>query len=273
MEIFGFSSYKDYVIERVTSMPRKGHGQFRRIAQHLGVSSVLITQVIKGPRHFSEEQGLGLANYFGLKELEMEYFMRLIAMEKAGTHELKMFHKHAIEVLRRRAHDVRNRIGKFQELDDTGKSIFYSDWTYCAIRLLTSIPYYRTIDALAERLELSRTRVSEIVDFLVQIGLCKSTPRGFELGPTRVYADPESRFTNNHRRNWRLKGLESLNKITPDELFYSSPCTLSNEDFVAFRSELTEVVSKLSKLVPRQNQSLWSASTSIGSRFNLCLRP
>jgi uncharacterized protein (TIGR02147 family) len=251
MDIFDYSSYKNYVTERVASMPRKGHGQFRKIAQHLGVSSVLITQVLKGSRYFSEEHGLRLANYLGLKDLELEYFMHLILLEKAGTHELKTYRKQSLETLRKKAREVRNRIGKFQELDDTNKSVFYSDWTYSAIRLLTSVPEYRTIDALAERLEVSRSRVSEIMDFLLQIGLCKKTVRGFEFGPTSVYADPESRFTNNHRRNWRLKGLEGLNNITPDELFFSAPCTLSKTDFAAFKAELTEVVSKLMKLVPK----------------------
>lgn len=251
MEIFGFSSYKEYIVKRVESMPRKGYGQFRKIAQYLSVSPVIITQVIKGDRHFSEEQGLRLANYLGLKDLEMEYFMRLIAIEKAGTHELKIFHKEALSALKKKALDVKNRIGKFHELDDTTKSVFYSDWTYSAIRLSTSIPSYRTVDALAERLQLSRGRVSEILEFLLQIGLCKKNTRGaVEPGPTSVYLDPQSRFINSHRRNWRLKGLEGLNKTTPDELFYSAPCTLSDEDFLAFKTELTGVISQLTKLVP-----------------------
>lgn len=254
MEIYTFSSYKQYVLERVQAMPRKGHGQFIKIARHIGVSPVIVTQVLKGVRNFSDEQALQLAGYLGLQPAETEYFMRLLAHEKAGTQDLKRFHQEAIEALRKRAQEVKARVPHHQDLDEAAKSIFYSDWTYSAVRLLTSIPSFKTVEALAESIGSSRARTGEIVDFLLQVGLCKRNEAGqLELGIANTHVDAQSRFVNNHRRNWRLKALEALNGATAEELFFVAPCTLSDEDFKVIKSELLAIISSLSKRIRETN--------------------
>jgi uncharacterized protein (TIGR02147 family) len=249
-EIYKFMSYKEYIEKRIKAMPRNGHGQMTRLASHVGVNPVIVTQVLKGERDFNEEQGLRVANYFGLNSIETEYFMRLVAFERSGTHDLKQFHRHALETLKKQAMMVKNRVAEHRELDDSTKSVFYSDWAYSAVRLLTSVPDTRTPEALAERLGLSHGRIAEIVDFLLMTGLCKVDERGrLTLGVSTTHIDAQSRFVNNHRRNWRLKGLDKLNRTTPDELFYSGPCTLSESDFNGLKSDLIQVISSLSKRV------------------------
>src|SRR6185312_6453638 len=178
MDIFKYESYKAYVLDRVQAMPRSGHGQFKKIADHLQVSPVIVTQVLKGPRQFTDEQGLKLSDYLGLNSDATEFMMRLLAHEKAGTRDLRLYHQKALRELKRRATEVKNRVAEFRELDDTAKSIFYSDWIYSAIRLLTSIPRFKTADAMAESLGLGRAQVNEILEFLVSVGLCKADAHG-----------------------------------------------------------------------------------------------
>lgn len=257
MDIFEFSSYKKYVLERVEAMPRRGHGQFTKIATHIGASPVIVTQVLKGPREFSDEQALRIANYLGLKPLESEYFMRLVLLEKAGTHDLKVFHRQALDQLRRAGQAVKNRVAPHKELDDSTKSIFYSDWVYSAARSLTSLEEFRTPEAIAERLGISLSRVNEIVEFLIQVGLLALDAKGrLKPGVAQTHLDAQSRFINNHRRNWRLKALEGLNKTTPDELFYSGPCTISQKDFADLRLEFTKAISALSQKVSATDPEL-----------------
>src|ERR1700733_12870379 len=105
INIFEFSSYKTYTLERVKAMPRGGHGQFIKIARHIRVNPVIVTQVLKGDRNFSDEQGLQLTNYLGLTAIEVEFFMRLLALEKAGSVELKSFHNKALGEIRKAAKD------------------------------------------------------------------------------------------------------------------------------------------------------------------------
>lgn len=253
MEIFNYNSYRIYVQDRVKAMPKNGHGQFMKIAKHIGANPVVVTQVLKGSREFSEEQALRLTNYLGLNALESEYFMRLTALERAGTHDLKQFHKEALNQLRRQAQSAKGKSQAAHEIDEPTKSIFYSDWIYSGIRLLSSIEAFSNIDAIAERLKIPRARVAEIVEFLVRAGLSRYNDKGeLDLGVVSTHVDAQSRFVNNHRRNWRLKGLEALNKSTQEELFYSGPCALSENVFQELRAELLEIVASLTRKAPRE---------------------
>lgn len=251
MNLFGYQSYKTYVLARVKAMPRGGRGQFSQIAKAIGVHPVVVTQVLKGDRDFNEEQGLLLTEYLGLSPVETEYFLRLLARDRAGTKELKAFHNRALAKIRSESEQVKSKMGEHKELDDASRSIFYSDWTYSAARLLTSIDQYQTVEAVAERLGLSRTRMNEIFQFLIETGLCRGELTGkLRLGVTRTHLDAQSRFANMHRRNWRLKGLEGLNESPTDELFFSAPCTLSESDFQTTKADLLQVIASLSRRVP-----------------------
>src|SRR5690349_11426142 len=89
MTIFTYSDYKLFIRERVQLMPHRGRGQFRQMALHLDVNSTVISQIFKGSRHLSPEQGLKIAQYLGLADLETRYFLNLIYKERAGTQDLK----------------------------------------------------------------------------------------------------------------------------------------------------------------------------------------
>lgn len=251
MDLFQFDSYKTYVVKRVQAMPRRGHGEFTKIAKTIGVNPVIVTQVLKGDRDFNEEQGLRLGSYLGLRGLELDYFMRLIAFEKAGTHDLKAFHREALNQLRREADKARSRIAEFRELDEAAKSVFYSDWSYSATRLSTLLDRMKTPEAIADKLGISRTRANEIVEFLLSVGLCEYNAKGeLDVGPNSTHLDASSRFVNSHRRNWRIKGLESLNRVTPEELLLSAPCAISNADFQFIKSALIDILATLTKRAP-----------------------
>lgn len=249
MEVYEFSSYKEFILARVKAMPRGGHGQFMKMAKHIGANPVVVSQVLKGHRDFTEEQALRLTDFFGLTTMESEYFMRLVALEKAGTHDLKRFHREALAALKRQAHATRNRLAQNQELDDSTKSIFYSDWIYGAIRLLTAIEKYGTADAIAEYMELSLGRVNEILEFLISVRLVKKDGDRLAIGMGSTYLDAHSRFVNNHHRNWRLRGLQALNTRTPDDLFYTGPCTMSEENFLILRKEFVAMIASFTKKV------------------------
>src|SRR2546430_13286005 len=88
-QLFEFTEYKQYVQNWLKNMPKNGHGQLSRIAKHLNISSVSVSHIFNGPRELSEEQAVELAEFFGFSELESEYFLLLVQLERAGTHKLK----------------------------------------------------------------------------------------------------------------------------------------------------------------------------------------
>ncbi len=249
MHIFDYLDYKSYLNDLIRTFPKQGRGQARKLAEHLGVHSVVISQILAGSRDFTTEQALPVAAYFGLDDRATEYLMEMVAYARAGTHGLKSYHKRKLEKARAEHKEIKNRVHKYKELNDIEKSRFYSDWYYAGIALLSSIEGFNSVEAIASYFGLERKKVADVVSFLVATGLCKEEKGKIEMGITSTFVDNSSPYINGHRRNWRLKGLEKFTQPGPDDLFYSSPNSLSAEDAAAIRKQLLENIASVSKRV------------------------
>lgn len=248
MVIYEFREYKPFLNQFIAQFPKRGRGQARRLADHLGVSSVVISQILSGPRDFSPEQALQVAAYYGFDEAATEYFYLMVQKARAGHHKLKEYLEK--KLVKMRTEDLlRNRVVEHKELSEADKGVFYSNWQYAGISLLASIDGYNTIDAIAEYFGLTRSQVANIVSFLVSTGLCREEKGRITMGTTATHVGTGSPFVNSHRRNWRLKAMEHFNRPKENDLFYASPFSLSKADADHIRKELARLIGEISKRV------------------------
>jgi len=91
MTIFEFKDYKLFVRHVINTKPILGRGSVKKMAESLRVHPSLISQVLKGTKEFTAEQANEVAVFLNLNELETEYFLCLVDIERAGTARLKTF--------------------------------------------------------------------------------------------------------------------------------------------------------------------------------------
>lgn len=250
MWITEFEDYRKFIKSVLKAYPKSGRGQLSRLAEHLNVAPITITQIMKGIRDFTPDQAIKVSSFFGFDERAREYFIFMIDLSRADTKELKTFYRERLSRLKEESEKLKNIVQKHEVLTDADKGVFYSNWYYVAVQTLTSMERYRTIDSIAECLKLSRSEVSEVVAFLIQAGLCTQGKDGKILQGTKsTYVDDKSPFVNNHRRNWRDKAREKFTGSRSGDLFYSAPVALSEKDAEAFKKELLKLIENFSKMV------------------------
>jgi len=66
--IIEFSNYKVFLREFIKTFPGHGRGQAARLAEHLNVTPMVISHILKRERHFTQSQALSAAKFFGLDE-------------------------------------------------------------------------------------------------------------------------------------------------------------------------------------------------------------
>jgi uncharacterized protein (TIGR02147 family) len=252
MNVLTFDNYKEYVQQRVRGMPHRGKGQFKKVADHLGIHTSLVSQIFNGPRNLTPEQACAMAGYLGLSPLESEYFVLLVQLERAGTDELRKLTQAQLARLRDQGRGASTAKGSSAEsLTDRDRAIFYSSWYYSGVRLLTSIPEYDSLDAIASYLNLPQNLVRQVLEFLVSTGLCIETNGKFKIGPKHTLLEADSPLLSRHLQNWRIKAMEKIPRANSRELFYSVPQTLSVEDFPAVRETLVDALAKIKKIVDK----------------------
>ena len=150
-------------------MPKKGYGQFAKIAKHLSINSVNVTQIFKGDRDLSLEQACLLTEFFGLSQLEAEYFVGLVELSRACHFKLKnMIQKKLVE-LKKKSENLKDRLTIKAELNDNAKAMFYSQWYYSGIRLATSVKDLKTADQIAAYYNLPPLpMVNRVLEFLAK---------------------------------------------------------------------------------------------------------
>jgi uncharacterized protein (TIGR02147 family) len=249
MDLFDFDDYKQYVLARLENSPKRGHGQFRVMAEHLRVSSVYISQVFRRDKHLSPEQAYALCELFAFTGLEREYFFTLVQVGRAGSVDLQNYLRQNLQAIRVRAQNLKTRIAQQKELSDQAQAIFYSNWIYSAVRLLSAIDQPQPVESIAARFRLPANSVNRAIDFLVNEGLCVLENGRLRMGPQVTHLDANSPYIKSRQIQWRTKGFEQMESIPPDELFYTGPMVLGRTDIAIVRKRLVSLIQEVTDMV------------------------
>lgn len=248
-DIYGFDDYRKFVQKSFVQKPKRGRGEYRRLAEQLRISSVAVSQIFRGDRDLSLEQALETAKFLLLDADEKAFFILLVEVSRAGTKDLRQFFKDQIDDIRKKRDTLAKRMKEKIVLDEATKARFYSNWFYSAVRMASSVPELNDFTRIAARLNLQPAQVAEIGHFLIEQGLCVRDGAGIRMGPSSTMLAADSPFINNHRRNWRLKGLEHLQSLGPQDLFYSGVVSCSEADLKNLRELFMQMITDFMKNV------------------------
>lgn len=245
MKIYEFKDYKKYLNTWIRSQEKGGRGQIKRMSEHLRVSTTLLSQVIKGEKHFSLETAAELTKFLGLNEKETEYFLLLIEHQRAGAFRLKQILSKRIDREQAEASKIIKRLKHDRDLSDEEKMQFYSSWIYSGIRILSALPEMNHAKILSEKLNLPLELVNNVVSFLVEHGLCNIKNGKLSYGLYRTHIGKDSPFVVKHHQNWRLKGFHSMELRREEDLFFTQPMALSRDAAEQIRLKLPGMIEEI----------------------------
>lgn len=248
MDVFSYEDYRLLIKTKLSMMPKSGHGQAKRLAEYVGVSTAFMSQVLSQTRHLAAEQNFLVAEFLGLSELETTYFLKLMEWEKSGNHKHKKWLRKALESIREESKKISNRIQFQKVLSDEEKAIFYSDWYYSAIRMHCSIKN-RSLDDLIHFLGLPRSVVSKAIQFLVHCGLIIVKNELYEIGTMSTHVHADSPWVMLHHSNWRKKALENVKLPDPLKIHFTSPMTLSQSDAEKIQGMIHKMLEDIGNVV------------------------
>jgi hypothetical protein len=244
MKSYEFESYKEFVLARIQTMPKRGRGELRKIAEALRTPSTRISHIFRGTGQLTLEQGAALCRHFGLSELETDYVLASISKERAGTRELQQYYAGQMRAAREKAQDLVNRVSSEKVMSEPDRATFYSSWIYSAVHLATSLPGLRTIDALSQHFKMPRDRMRLISDFLLSCGLCVEEDGKLSMGTQRTHLESTSPLLPRHHSNWRLRAMERHDQLGAGELAFTCQVSISAEDQLRIREQLAQYVER-----------------------------
>ena len=221
-----------------------------KMAIAVGVSPALFSQIMAGDRAFTPEGGLLLSEYLALGEKETDYLLMLIDYERAGSQKLKARVLARLKESQDASDKISNRIKKDGELSSETRATYYSSWSYTAVRNLTAIKGFQTVDAIAARLAMPRPVIAKVIEFLLEQGLCKlQVDGGVTYGPAWTHLGNDSRLVNKNHQNWRVRALSKMEMSRDEDLYFTGTMSMSESVAKEVRQLLPGVIENIQKLV------------------------
>jgi uncharacterized protein (TIGR02147 family) len=257
MDLYSFDDYRDYLVEIIHSSANNGYGKLAEIATFCNMNPATITLVLKKDRDFTIDQAYDVASFFGFNSFEIDYFITSVNLQRSAKVSAKNYFKKKLNDLKREANDLQKRMGESKDLDENAKAQFYSSWFYSAIRLATSISEYQSIDEISKRLKINKVMTRTIIDFLLVHGLIKMENDKFKMSVQSTHLSANSPLISRHHQNWRLKAFSKMEQTESDELFFTSPVSISKSDIPIVRKILVEALDKVFEVIdPSKEEEL-----------------
>ena len=249
MSVFKYKHYKPYFQDVIKAKGSLGRGEYRRLADYLGVHPTLISQILSGEKDFSLEQVLNLAKHYGLGKIESRYLVILVEIERAGSKDLRDQFIEMRDEMQKQSLQLSKRLHTEKKLSDFEKSIFYSSWIYSAVHLMTTLEKPVDFEFVCQRLKISPERAREVLDFLKVNGLVSEENGKLKSGPTSTHLEKGSPYLIKHHTNWRVRALEKSENLSDEELMYSVNVSISKKDFQKLREEMVIFIREFLKTV------------------------
>lgn len=253
MRIWEFNTYREYLEAKLGSEGTRT-GLRKQLAEFIPVHTTFVSQVLKNKADFSLEQGEAINTFLEHSEDEGEFFLMLLLKDRAGNVKLKKRFENKIQKMREQHFNIKNRLKSSDDISQKDREKFYSSSIYGAVHVLASIPAYQNLNALSEMTRLSKSRMREIVDFLIQIKILTEGSNNIISTTNHVHLDNSSELILKHHANWRQHTLTSLQFLDKDDLHYSACMTLSLADAIKVKESILENLKKNIEIVGRSKE-------------------
>lgn len=248
--IYDFENYKEFVLRFLEESPKKGRGQFTRMAEVAHTHKATISQIFNGENHLTPEQAVRIAEYLGLRPKEVQFFVLLVNLGRSGSESLRQIYQTQVSAERENNQQLSTRLQSERVLGNEEQAIFYTNWIYSAVRVVSSIDSFQTSDSIARRLNLPSEVVGKVIEFLLEVGLCIEKDGKIEPGAKSTYIEANSPLVPRHHGNWRVKAMERHPVLkSRTELSYTAPMSLAAADVIKVREILIGAIELTDKVV------------------------
>lgn len=240
-QLFLNNDYRQYLRVIADSKPQRS-GFRMALAKAMNCSPAYLSQILKGDREISLEQGEMANRFLGHGADEAHFFLLLVQFQRAGTQELRRYFDHQITDLRKKRTHLSVRLKKSEELSEKDKEQYYSSWHYAAVHVAVTLADFNTHEKIAQKLQLPLPKVKAIIDFLQSTHLIKWEKKRFFMGKSHIHLSKESPHILKHYINWRMKALNDLAEKFQDNVSYSGVMTCSSEDLERIREIMVKAI-------------------------------
>ena len=112
-----------------------------------------------------------------------------------------------------------------------------------------TIKEFQTAPQIAKRLNLSRDKVMEVLNFLLECGILKKEGTLYTTGLTRIHLGKDSPHIQRHHTNWRMRAIHSIDLNNSSDLHFSNVVSMGEKDVIKVREIFIKAIAEARSLI------------------------
>jgi uncharacterized protein (TIGR02147 family) len=257
MSPLGYTEYRKFVRDKIASHQDE-RGYQGKLAAAARCQKSYFSQVLKGDANLSLDQAMGLVEFWGLNELESEYFIELVTLARSHYPPLVRMVKERLRGMVER-HERDSKSTGASEIVVDNDWLYYSQWYWSAIHILVGIPRFQNVSMISRCLNLDEGLVEQALQSLKQQGLVEQSGARWNTKPGHRHLSSSSPLNAMNNANWRERAVLDSQRLRPDSLHYTSVQSHSRKDVEAIRQVFLEAIAKSRAIVrPSANEEMTS---------------
>lgn len=251
MNIFKFTSYYKYLRSIIKSSNKSI--SVAKLADASGIQRSYLSNVLANRANLNRDQAFLISQYLQHNELEQRYFLELVELERAGSITYRNHLKNLTDEMRSKALTVsETTLREKPKLEEHVLTEYFMSWEYSAVHVLTSIPRFQNLSAIARELNLNEEYTLKILNKLESWKMISKKQNQYTWLSGDIHIPQNFPLVSFHHRNWREKAFESSVRQKQNPIHFTSVYSLSKTDFQMFKNEILE---KLKEYNQKASQS------------------
>lgn len=245
MHVYDFSDYRAFVrhcLEHGTAA--KPRSTKKSLADHMKCHATFISHVVADKAEFSTEHAVRFCNYYGLDDEASDYFLDLLARDRAGDSATRDIYGRRLERQKHAWLTLHNRLKSEERLSGDQQRRYFESWLLQLTHLCCMLPGRNTMEKITDGLGLPEERVDGALRELTDMGLLEKNGDHYETRPKKIHLDRSSPTFKTCHNNWRVKiAADVAATREPDGIHYTSAMTISRAAAEKLRGDILEHIS------------------------------
>lgn len=253
MGIFQYESYRE-AIQSLLQKKKAQHSSLTlsSLAQGCLIQPSYLTNVLKGRADLNSDQLYRLGEQLSLNQEETEFLLLLLEIQKTQHEKRRRELRERIQKTRsKQLRAEKNISAKSVTLSVEQTEKYYLDPYVQLVHIYLTIPTgKKTLHDLAGKFSVSSLRMQQVLNVLEEVNCIRKRGSRYEIISEGKHLARESVLLKPHQQLLRLKGLEQLQALPPEQIYsFSATISTSPEVRTKIQGEFLKFLKIIEKMV------------------------
>lgn len=249
MDIFTFKSYKALIASYLKKNAYKG--LISKIAEACGCDRTYISQVLNGKADLLPDHMARFCDHLNLTELESDYVMNLLLKDRATTAVARQIFENKMQKIKNIADElslkIKNKKDSHEIISEAHKTLYYSNWLFSAVHILTSIESYQTVESIAKKMNCAESAIIQILNSLIEMNMVEKNKDKYVHNGQSMYLKRDAAQIYSLHLQSRLESVKR--SYEKKDLHFTNIFSVSKDDVEKIRNQIIDLIEMQRKTV------------------------